>query len=126
MSDSTNQSDARKLSPAGAALNRAIDEAWRRKAGRFVVQPSPGRPDDTALRINEQVAIEALGVDFPTLKQRLLDLASPRQGLLGNRQQPNGAFRLRLGQQDICITVDAHPLDQRVDCGVYVPRDYRA
>ena len=124
MSDNSDRIDARTVSPAGAAINRVLGEAWDRRLTRFVLQPGADAPYDCAMWSGETCLIESLGVDFETLSRRLTELATPKKSWLSGARANPGAFRLRLGKHDVCITVDPNAMDNRMDCGVYVPRDF--
>jgi len=126
MSNPDSNSNTPRISAVGAAVNRVIDEAWSRDATRFSVQPADRQIEDAAMMIDGQPVIDTLGVDFQSLRQRLIDLAIPKRGMFGGSRADAGAFRLKIGDQQICITVDTKAMEERVDCGVYVPRDFAA
>lgn len=116
----------RKVSPAGAAVNRIINEAGQRKLSSFEVVATDNGAG-AAMRDGDETIIDQLGVDFDTLRQRLVDLcANAKRRLLSRSPKvTEGAFRLKLGAQELCVLVKPHAMEPSVACVVYVPRDYR-
>jgi len=108
-------------SPASAAINTAVAEAWERELTRFELCGVNG---NLTMKSNGIMVLESIDCEFDEITKRLLEMMGEKVRMFSRSRQRSGNIRVWIEDIEVVLGIDIHPVQDRIQVTLFVPRDY--